>query len=93
MGFEWFARLLAACMPCSIQLANSRVAWAQDYCLIMPSYESQATLPQYFLLKARAINDLVRSLCLQRSDLRLCFPHPCRSSRIMLQVQRLRCSA
>jgi hypothetical protein len=27
---------------------------AQDYCLAMPNFESQASLPQYFLLKVRA---------------------------------------
>jgi hypothetical protein len=27
----------------------------QDYCLVMPTFESQASLPQYFLIKVRAL--------------------------------------
>ena len=37
----------------------------------MPSYESQATLPQYFLLKARALPIIARSTCLAFSCVRV----------------------
>ena len=63
MGCEWFARLPAALdSPCLTCRRVGRLA--QDYCLIMPSYESQATLPQYFLLKARALPDNCAFVCL-----------------------------
>ncbi len=35
-----------------VQIVRLVCARAQDHCVIMPSFESQATLPQYFLLKA-----------------------------------------
>jgi hypothetical protein len=47
----------------------------QDYCLLMPNFESQATLPQYFLLKARCTARMRVNRCMRCLLTALRAPH------------------